>query len=71
MSRTVNIAEFEAYNEDVSKRLGGLQAANIQILDKLDKLCDRPTVGLDFMTITSVYLIELSVKPFEPTKPFA
>ena len=51
MSQTVT--EFEACKEDVSNRLGGLQAAKIQILDKL---CDRPTVGLDSETIRGYYI---------------
>ena len=51
MSQTVT--EFEACKEDVSNRLGGLQAAKIQILDKL---CDRPTVGLDSETIRAYYI---------------
>ena len=51
MSQTVT--EFEACKEDVSNRLGGLQAAKIQILDKL---CDRPTVGLDSETVRAYYI---------------
>ena len=51
MSQTVT--EFEACKEDVSNKLGGLQAAKIQILDKL---CDRPTVGLDSETIRAYYI---------------
>ena len=51
MSQTVN--EFEACKEDVSNRLGGYQAANIQ---SLYKLCDRPTVGLDSETIRAYYI---------------